>query len=166
MSAAAKLKPQHPFLDRDVILSMANGVTETLQTMASTVANFEKPYVSKDWVTPCQVAVFIELHSEPYRGQIRFHFDKVVAKGIIEKMLGSQIDQIDNVDLLDGVGEIANIFFGLAKTKLNAIGFKLHMSTPNPCLSADLPPLVGDKTLLIIPFKVDQISCFIEMILF
>ena len=166
MSAATKLNPQHPFLDRDVILSLANGVTETLQTMASTVANFEKPYVSKDWVTPCQIAVFLELHSEPFRGQVRFHFDNAVAKGIIERMLGSEIDQIDNVELLDGVGEIANIFFGLAKTKLNAIGFKLNMSTPHPCLSKDLPPLLGEKTLLIIPFKVDEKLCYVEMILF
>ncbi len=166
MSTAAKLKPQHPFLDRDVILSLANGVTETLQTMASTVAHFEKPFVAKEWQTPCQIAVFLELHSDPFRGQVRFHFDSIVAKGIIEKMLGSKIEEIVIADLLDGVGEIANIFFGLAKTKLNAIGFKLSMSTPHPCISTELPPLIGEKTLLIIPFKVDQTLCYVEMVLY
>ena len=85
MSAAIKQPQQHPFLDRDVILSLANGVTETLQTMAQTSASFEKPFVAKDWKTPCQIAVFLELHSDPYKGQVRFHFDKNVAQGIIEK---------------------------------------------------------------------------------
>ncbi len=166
MSTATKLNPHHPFLDRDVILSLANGVTETLQTMASTKANFEKPFVSKDWTSPCEIAVFLDLNSDPFKGQVRFHFDKVVATKIIEKMTGTTIDDVGNLELLDGVGEIANIFFGLTKTKLNAIGFKLNMSTPHPCLRVDLPPVLGDKTFLIIPFKVDQVLCFVEMILF
>lgn len=166
MSTAAKLSPQHPFLDRDVILSLANGVTETLQTMAQTVANFEKPFVAKEWQTPCQIAVFLELSSDPYHGQVRFHFDSNVAQGIIEKMLGQKTEKMKVADLLDGVGEISNIFFGLTKTKLNSIGFKLNMSQPHPCESSDLPPLVGEKTLLIIPFRVDNTLCYVELVLF
>ena len=166
MGAAAKLNPQHPFLDRDVILSLANGVTETLQTMSATTTTFEKPFVASDWKTPCPIAVYLELHSDPFKGQVRFHFEASVAKGIIERMLGSKIDNLDYTELLDGVGEISNIFFGLTKTKLNNIGFKLTMSTPHPCLSKDLPAVEGQPTYLIIPFKVDQTLCFIEMILF
>ncbi|OFZ29289.1 MAG: hypothetical protein A2622_07680 [Bdellovibrionales bacterium RIFCSPHIGHO2_01_FULL_40_29] len=166
MSAATKLNPQHPFLDRDVILSLANGVTETLQTMAQTVANFEKPFVAKEWQTPCQIAVFLELNADPYHGQVRFHFDSSVARGIIDKMLGPQVEEMKMDEILDGVGEISNIFFGLAKTKLNTIGFKLNMSTPYPCQSADLPAIVGEKTLLIIPFRVEQALCYVELILY
>ena len=166
MGAAAKLNTQHPFLDRDVILSLANGVTETLKMMSSTVANFEKPFVATEWTTPCTIAVYLELQSDPFKGQVRFHFDTSVAKGIIERMLGSKIENLDHAELLDGVGEISNIFFGLTKTKLNNIGFKLSMSTPHPCLSVNLPPVEGEKTHLIIPFKVDQTLCFVEMILF
>ena len=166
MGAATKQPTQHPFLDRDVILSLANGVTETLQTMAQTVAAFEKPFVAKEWKTPCQIAVFLELHSDPYKGQVRFHFDKNVAQGIIEKMLGAKVDEMALNDILDGVGEISNIFFGLTKTKLNSIGFKLNMTTPHPCESDTLPPIIGEKTLLIIPFRIEQTLCYVEMILY
>ena len=165
MSAAVKQTHQHPFLDRDVILSLANGVTETLQTMANTVANFEKPFVAKEWQTPCQIAVFLELHSDPYKGQIRFHFDQNVAEGMIGKMLGNKVS-LSMPDILDGIGEISNIFFGLTKTKLNSIGFKLNMTTPFPCECATLPPIIGDKTLLIIPFRIEQTLCYVELILY
>ncbi|MFZ3229460.1 MAG: chemotaxis protein CheX [Pseudobdellovibrio sp.] len=166
MSAAQKLDPSHPFLNSKVILNISNGVTETLKTMAQTDAFFEKPYVVKDWKAPTDITVFLELKSDPYLGQVRFHFDKSVAKGILEKMLGSAVSDNDLSEILDGVGEISNIFFGVAKTKLNLIGFKLEMSVPHPVKSEDLPVTIGDKTCLVIPFRVDQTLCFIEMILY
>ena len=166
MSAAQKLDPQHPFLNSNVILNISNGVTETLQTMAQTEAHFEKPYVAKDWKTPTDITVFLELKSDPYHGQVRFHFDKSVARGILEKMLGSAINETDLAEILDGVGEISNIFFGVAKTKLNLLGFKLEMSVPHPVKSAELPETIGNKTCLVIPFKVGDTLCFVEMILY
>lgn len=166
MSAAKNLDVQHPFLNGSVILNIANGVTETLQTMAQTDAHFEKPFAAKDWKTPTDITVYLDLKSDPFLGQVRFHFDTAVARGILEKMLGAEVSDENLAEILDGVGEISNIFFGVAKTKLNQLGFKLEMSVPHPVKSKDLPETIGNKTCLVIPFKVNEKLCYVELIVY
>ena len=102
----------------------------------------------------------------PFKGQILFHFDKQVAKTIIEKMMSLEILDENSSELLDGVGEISNMFYGTAKMKLNEIGFKLSMSTPHPCWTKDLPPVASSKANMIVPFKIITKHCYVEIIIF
>ena len=164
MSAAFKVDVQHPFMDREVVLNIANGVVETLKILADITADFEKPFVADHWQSPTEVSVYLNLNSEPFCGKIHFHFDVKVAKYIIETLTGSSVPS-DSDEILDGVGEISNIFYGSAKTKLNGIGYNLKMSLPTPCWTKDLPPSPDSKKCMIIPFKVNNALCYVEIVI-
>lgn len=166
MSAAKKIEAGHPFMDSTIILNLANGINTTLKIMTDLVANFDKPFVGQNWVPTTEFSVFLDLSVDPFKGQILFHFDKLVAKSIIEKMTGSTLEEDKNDEILDGLGEVSNMFYGTAKTKLNELGFKLKMSIPHPYLTKKLPLRVSDGTVMVIPFKVLGKSCFVEVVIF
>jgi chemotaxis protein CheX len=166
MSAAKKIEPGHPFMDGNVIMNLANGINTTLKTMTDLVANFDKPFIGQNWKPTSEFSVFLDLGVDPFKGQIFFHFDKLVAKTIIEKMTGAALDEGNSEEILDGLGEVSNMFYGSAKTKLNELGFKLKMSIPHPSLTEKLPPRVGENTAMVIPFKVLGKNCFVEIVIF
>jgi len=166
MSATAlKIKSEHPFMNRDIILNLSNGMSTTLKLMSNIDAHFEKPFTDNTWKSPKEISVFLVLNTAAYKGKIQFHFDILIAKKIIENMVGSSIDE-NSPEILDGVGEISNIFYGAAKTKLKELGLDLNMSIPEPCWTKDLPETVGLLTRMIIPFKIENKDCFVEVILF
>jgi chemotaxis protein CheX len=164
MSAAQKLNSQHPFLDRDVVMSIANSVAESLKVLADVTAEFEKPFSGSDWSSPTEFSVYLSLDSKPFLGKIQFHFDREVAKFVIEKITHSPCGN-DTEEIFDGIGEISNIFYGSAKTKLNMLGFKLQMSLPVPSLTKNLPPAPSTHKCMIIPFKVNNALCYVEIII-
>lgn len=164
MSAANKAPAHHPFMDKEVLLNLTNGVSETLKTMADLTAHFEKPFISSSWAPPQEISVFLNVESDPFRGMIYFHFAKKMSEMVIEKLTGSAVTP-DSPEVLDGVGEISNIFYGAAKTKLNQMGFQLKLTRPNPFWTKDLPPRVGAHVSLVIPFKIEEHACYIEIAL-
>jgi chemotaxis protein CheX len=166
MSTAKKIDLGHPFMDSSVILNLANGINTTLKTMTDLVATFDKPFVGENWKSPTEFSVILELSVDPFKGILLFHFDKTVAQSIIEKLTGSAIDSVNNTEILDGIGEVSNMFYGTAKTKLNEIGFKLKMSVPKPLVTSELPAPVGDFKNMIIPFKILNKSCFVEIVVY
>lgn len=165
MSTAAKIPAEHPFLDRDVILNFSNGVAETLQIMAGVGSVFEKGFVEKNWKAQNDISVFLDLKSEPYTGQIRFHFNKFVLAKLFEKMLGQTINP-DSREVLDCLGEISNMCYGYAKAKLNEKGFQLKMTIPHPSPTENLPEVFSRHPHIIIPFKVFDQQCHIQIIIF
>jgi chemotaxis protein CheX len=164
MSVAIK-QSDHPFMNRDIILNLTNGMTTTLKLMANVDAHFEKPFANSKWKSPKEISVFLVLNTDSYQGQLQFHFDIMVAKKIIENMVGAEVDE-NSPEILDGVGEISNIFYGAAKTKLKELGLDLNMTIPQPCWTKDLPEHVGQSIKMIIPFKVEDKECFVEIILY
>lgn len=162
MSIAVKLSPQHPFLQRDVIMTLANGLAESLKTMSSLEPHFEKPFVARNWRTTSEVSVYLTLDSAPYKGRLFFHYQKSAAKEILEKMTGSEVAP-DSDEILDGMGELSNIIFGSVKTKLNTLGFTLLMTVPKPCWSKELPISISDSICMVIPFTVGGVICYVEI---
>lgn len=165
MSAAPKISPEHPLLNREVILNFSNGVSETLKTMTGIESTFEKAFVEKNWKPKTDVSVYLDLQSEPYTGQIRFHFDKLVLASLFEKMLGQAVDP-NSSEVQDCIGEISNICYGYAKSKLNERGLSLKMTLPHPCLTKDLPEAVSVHPHIVIPFKVLGYNCYIQIVIF
>lgn len=164
MSLLKRPDPRHPFMEGQVILNIGNGIVETLRMMAEVEATFERPFAVKNWVSPTDVSVFLRLDSGDHRGLLQFHFNKNTAKLIIDKMTDSDI-ALDSDELLDGVGEISNIFYGAAKTKLNQIGFNLKMTIPKACWTKNLPLSTTETTCMLIPFKVLGELCYVEIII-
>lgn len=165
MSTAPKIPAEHPFLNREVILNISNGVIETLQTMAGVKSEFEKAFTEKNWKPNNDVSVFLDLTSEPFTGQIRFHFNKIALSKLYEKLLGTPINA-DAPEVLDCLGEVSNMCYGFAKAKLNEKGYKLQMTIPHPCKTEELPEVVSAHPHIIIPFKVFNEACQIQVVIF
>lgn len=165
MSTAPKISQEHPFLNREVILNFSNGVVETLQTMAGVSSSFEKAFVEKNWKAKNDVSVYLDLKSEPYTGQIRFHFSKYALATLFEKMAGQKIEP-DSPEIVDCLGEISNMCYGYAKAKLNEKGFTLKMTTPHPGKTSELPDVISPHPHIVIPFKVCDQLCHIQIVIF
>lgn len=165
MSAIAKLPREHPFLNAEVITSFSSGVAEALQIMASVKGVFEKPYIEKDWKAKTDICVCLDLESGNYVGQIRFHFTRTVLVQLYEKMLNEKIS-VDSLEILDCAGEFSNMCYGNAKTKLNEKGFLLQLTLPNPGRTEDLADWGSPYPQIIIPYKIFNEECSIQIVIF
>ena len=160
----AKISSLHPFMNSEVIVNISNGVIETLKTMAQVSGLFEKSYVERNWKAPTEVSVYIALESPPCYGQVRFHFSKNVIKQLHKKMMNEEVAP-DSNEIIDCIGELSNMCYGYAKAKLNRQGYQLRMALPHPGKTEDLPPLISKHPHIIIPFKVFNEICFIEIVI-
>ncbi len=165
MNSVKKFEPVHPFLNRDVILNLSNGVVETIETMAGVKSTFDKPFVEKNWKPTNDISVFLNLNSSLFKGRIYFHFNKLALVHLYEKIMGETVDA-DSVEIIDCLGEISNICYGFAKAKLNDKGLKFQMSIPQPCKTVDLEPIESSKPHIIIPLVVHNYACQIQIVIF
>lgn len=165
MSVTAKLPREHPFLNLEVITSFSKGIAETLQVMAHSKGEFDKPYIQKDWKAKTEICVCLDLESGSYVGQIRFHFSKNALVQLYEKMLGEKVDP-DSLEILDCAGEFSNMCYGNAKTRLNEKGFLLQLTLPSPGKTADLADWGSPYPQIIIPFKAFNEDCNVQIVIF
>lgn len=163
MSAAKRLQT-NPFLDREIIFSIADGILDTLKLISNCKSNYDQPFSGDEWTPTTDISVNINIESSPHTGQFRFHFPKKLIHFLIEHVSFSKIEGKD-IELLDGVGEITNIFYGAAKTRLNILGFKLQMTIPEPYYTNKLPALTANNSKIIIPFEINNFQCFLEIII-
>lgn len=164
MSAAPKISQLHPFLNSAVIANLSNGVIETLQTMAKVAGIFEKSFVEKNWKSPTDVSVYLNLESPPSHGQVRFHFPRKALVQLCKIMLNEEVAH-DSQVVVDCLGEISNICYGYAKVKLNSQGYSLKMALPYPCKTEELPEALSAYPHIVIPFKVLEETCYIQVII-
>ncbi len=164
MSATNKIETTHPFLNSKVLLSLSNGISETLKMMTGLKCTFDKPFANVNWKTTFEVSVMLQLKSPPFTGQIRLHFDRKCIVLLYEKFSGQAVAESSD-DLLDCVGELSNMCYGFAKTKLNEVGMKLNMSIPKAMNAADLPEAFSSHPNLILPYKIEDHACVIQLIM-
>ena len=165
MSAVAKLPREHPFLNPEVITSFSSGVSVTLQIMASIEGVFDKPYIQKDWKANSDICVCLDLESGNYVGQIRFHFKRIVLVRLYEKILNEKV-AANAPELMDCAGEFSSTCYGDAKTKLNKKGLLLQLTVPSPCRTEDLADWGSPYPQIIIPYKIFNEECQIQIVIF
>lgn len=164
MSAAAKDLNTHPFLEHEVMINLSNGVDETLQMMASVASIFEKAFIEENWKPPADVSVYLEVQSPPSFGQIRFHFSRKALNELYKRMMNEEAAP-DLKQIVDCVGEVSNVCYGYAKSKLNREGYSLGMALPRPGKTEDLPHVESKHPHMIIPFKVFNETCYIQIVI-
>lgn len=153
----------HPFMNSTVLISLSDSVVETLRVMVQATTKIEKAFVEKNWQSPTDISVTLDLQSPPDKGQIRFHFTGEVLVVFCKRMLFEDVGP-DSREALDCSGELSNMFFGFAKAKLNENGFNFKLSIPEPRKTRDLPVIESKISNVIIPFKVMNETCFIQIV--
>lgn len=91
-----------------------------------------------------------------YKGVLALHMPNQVAMKITGNFLGMDVEEI-NEDVMDAIGELANMLGGSVKSILSANGKDIELSMPST--------IAGEKynfqirvnaDLLVIPFKIDE----------
>lgn len=163
MSAAQHLH-LHPVLENELLLNLSNGVDETLRTMAQITCIFERSFDAINWSSSCEYTVYLEINSGPTNGQIRFHFSYSALTRIYQGMVGDTKPP-DLSEIIDVLGELSNVSYGIAKGKLNREGYSLGMALPHPGKNEDTPLLLSGRPNMIIPFTVFNETCYIQIVI-
>ncbi len=150
-------------MNSSVLLCLSGSVVETIRVMAQAATKFERAFVEKNWQSPTDVSVIVDLQSAPDKGQIRFHFTGEVLVAFCKKMLFEDVGP-ESQEALDCSGELSNMFFGFAKAKLNDSGYNFKLSIPEPRKTKNLPALNSKVSNVIIPFKVMNETCYIQIV--
>lgn len=157
MSAAQKL--QNPILDKALINSFIDGVSKTLETMASTKLTYGKPFVEQKFTSRGEVAGVVGMVSNQYKATLTLTFPKDAILTILENMLGEKHTEVNN-DVFDAVGELTNMIYGSAKTTLNNLGYNFEMAIPTVIKGQFIMLQHSKSATLVIPFKLDNQSEF------
>ena len=127
-------------------------ITATLtcyRTMITDKVEFKNPQLKKEPFPSYGISGVIGLSGDA-QGSIALCYSKEVAISTVSKMLGCEIHE-NSPDLIDAIGEIANIIAGNAKSELSR--FNLAISLPNVIIGKDhvLAGLSGAPTI-VVPF--------------
>jgi CheY-specific phosphatase CheX len=137
-----------------------------LSQLGSFTTTFKPHFFAKEWTAPTPITVIVNIKQNEQPLQVRFHFDPKPVIEILEGMLGDKVDP-NSQDILDGVGEISNMIYGLIKTKASGSGFQFGMGRPEACFTKNILPNTNPNgQSLIIPFSVNGGECHFEFIVF
>ncbi len=92
---------------------------------------------------------------EHFTGSLALCFDENVVTNIYEAMVGERPEKLD-ADVLDAVGEIANIVAGGAKTRLSVFKINMDLAIPNVIIGKGVKiSFISDAPVTVIPFSSD-----------
>ncbi len=161
MSAAPKM--QNPLLDKTLINSFIEGVSKTLETMASTKVTYGKPFVEQKFSARGEVAGVVGMVSNEYKATLTLSFPKPAILLILENMLGEKYTDITD-EVFDAVGELTNMIYGSAKGTLNDLGYNFEMAIPTVIKGQFIMLQHSKSATLVIPFKLtNQTEFYIEI---
>lgn len=161
MTAAPKM--QNPLLDKTLINSFIEGVSKTLETMASTKVTYGKPFVEQKFSARGEVAGVVGMVSNDYKATLTLSFPKQAILQILENMLGEKHSDITD-EVFDAVGELTNMIYGSAKGTLNDLGYSFEMAIPTVIKGQFIMLQHSKSATLVIPFKLtNQTEFYIEI---
>ncbi|MFN3455307.1 MAG: chemotaxis protein CheX [Pseudobdellovibrio sp.] len=166
MSVALKVSTiKHPIFEKLIVDHISNGLKDTIAQLGAFNVEFKPHFFSDTWNAPTQISVLMDLKQNEQPVQVRLHFHREPVASILETMLGDKVDP-NSSDVIDGVGEICNMIYGLIKTKANTNGFSLGMARPEANFTEKMPTIVNKHQALIIPFCINNFECYFQFIVF
>lgn len=164
MSHAAKkpaeVKEESPIFRMEVIEAFCNGLKETLNTMATVEVVFGKSSIATEWITEDIISGCIDFETAQFRGSIFLHLSNEALIKLYNQMMSENNTELSS-EIIESIGEISNIAYGVAKGKLDPLQMQFSMS---------LPKLVKTKTLnrvptphLKLPFHIYDQQCHLEI---
>jgi chemotaxis protein CheX len=129
--------------------------TETvLRTMAFIELKSGKPYLKQDSIAQGDVSAIIGMTGS-VKGSLALSFSSGCILRVVSNMLGEELTEI-TADVKDAVGEITNMVSGVARKKLEGIGYSIAASIPTVISGPNHSILhVMGGASVIIPFDTD-----------
>ncbi|MEE8058740.1 MAG: chemotaxis protein CheX [Pseudomonadales bacterium] len=152
----------------DFINPFIDAVSDVLITMAVLQCNPEKAVSKQEFedqgdVIQGDVTGIVGMVGDQFKGFVAISFTAPVALGIAERMLGEELETIDET-ITDLVGELTSMIAGGAKLRLSEQNCEFGMATPlvvvGDCHRIFLSVKGGSS---VIPFSTEVGDFFIEM---
>ncbi len=156
-------KEENPLFKENMIKAVCEGLKETLSTMAQIEIAFGKPSIEFSWKTTGEVSGVIDFETKDFRGSVYIHFPSEVLIKIYNQLVGENQTEL-TPEVVDCIGEISNMAYGVAKGKLDPLNLQFTMSLPKPVKTPELKRLPTVPHLLV-PFKVFEKNCQLEITL-
>lgn len=152
----------NPLFKENVINAICVGVQDTLNMMAQVQATFEKPTIEMAWKTHGDATGVIDFETTSFRGSLYIHFPSDVLIKLYNTMVGESITSV-SPEVIDCIGEISNMAYGVAKGKLDPLKLNFSMSLPKSLKTSDLQRMPSPHLLIL--FKVYDQKCALEITL-
>ncbi len=148
-------------------MKFINPLLESTVTVLSTMAMIDakpgKPSKKDSNVALGDVTGMIDLTGPQAKGSLAISFSEAAILDITQKMLGEEIDNIDET-VVDVVGEVTNMITGNAKRLYSEQGIELDLTLPNTLIgknqiiqhSIDVSPIV-------LPFQTQAGQFYVEL---
>ena len=149
-------------MDARYINPFIESTIHVLKTMASTSVNGGTPYLKQDLVAKGDVTGIIGIIGDA-KGSISVSFEEASILPIVSNMFGEELTEL-NEEIVDAVGEIANMISGQARQKLELLGRNLRAAIPTVIIGKNhtISHITNDK-IIAIPFSTDEGKFTIEV---
>ena len=149
--------------DVAVTNAITAAVQETFYEMCRLPTEFDSGSVVNKWEPIGSGSGRVQLQTDQQQGLLQIHFSESAVLAFMGKLLGRTPMQL-NSDGLDCVGALTGIIYGRMKAILNPVGYRFLMAIPEMHPTSKLAAPEGDVRHLVIPFKVANSKCYIEMV--
>jgi chemotaxis protein CheX len=150
------------FMDAQLINPFIKATLNVLETMAFTKPKPQKPFLKRDFIAKGDVSSVIGLSGES-KGTISITFTEPCILSIVSNMFGENMPKLDD-EVMDAVGEIANMISGQARQELEVKGKVLYAAVPTMIKGKD--HTISHKTtapIVAVPFGTDYGDFTIEV---
>ena len=105
-------------LDAELVNPIISATTQVLHTMANTDAKLKGIRAQPDYFAMGDISAVIGITGSKGEGMVALSFTIANASLLVSKLLGISPEQISSDDRSDGIGELANMISGQAKSTL------------------------------------------------
>jgi chemotaxis protein CheX len=119
-------------IDAGLVNTLITAVTTVCTTMLGTNVSLKGIVPHADYQPTGDVSSVIGISGNNGEGMLALSFSQGVAAKLVSRLLGLAPDDLNDEDLLDGIGEMVNMVSGQAKTTLSdTTGGQYRLSLPS-----------------------------------
>ncbi len=155
MSTAIKFTHKNPLLNSEVIKVFVESVKTTITTMTNLKIYSEKPYTGSSLALQAEIAGVVGITSDEHRGLFIISFSKDAILEIHNTMLG-EAEMILSQSVVDVVGELSNMIYGVSKSELNKMGYNFQMAIPTIAKGSFELTNKNESLTIMMPFKINE----------
>jgi chemotaxis protein CheX len=147
----------------EVMDQFSSCLSETLSMMTGLEIEPGRPFEKPEDLDGGDISSVIGFGGDQVTGCLVFHFPLQAALALYEAMMGENPGEL-NAEVRDGIGELANIVLGSAKTAFSHRELDFQISIPTVVIGqGHRVRLQSNLPVMVIPFAVEDRPCTLEV---
>ncbi len=149
--------PAH--LDACFVNTIIAATSETLASMTQTTVAFKEARAQRAFSTHGNVLATLGFTTGDGEGMAAISFPEPLGNSIVSRLLDLKLEQLNEDDQCDGIGELVSLVSGDAKSRLSALtGSKYNLGLPSILLGAypEIPPQLRNVPVLLMVFEAEE----------